>query len=134
MDASRSRSPDVGNADYSEAEVVVAAARAVVEAESSAAVPRTVVPGATAQDTAGASLWAFRILLSRDLPVVSRLVPVGAPLPDVAVHVIQAEGVGLIGVDFFRAALALALGGATVRVVAIEVGLRGRKRLTVVER
>ena len=56
---------------------------------------------------------------------VAVLVAVRHPLPDVAVHVVEAEGVRLERADLGRALPILALGRAAVGVVAVEVGLIG---------
>src|SRR5437667_11474880 len=90
MDASQLRSPDADDADYPETDVDAAVAGVVAATESSAAATRKRdEPGAAAQDTARSRLRTLRIL-PRALFVIVRGVPVGAPLPHVAVHVIQA--------------------------------------------
>src|SRR5262249_7357315 len=65
------------------------------------------------------------------IPVVE---PVAAPLPDVAVHVVQAPGVGQVRADRGRAAEVRPLGRAAVRLVPVKVGLDGRQALPVVEK
>src|SRR5262245_8094941 len=53
----------------------------------------TVCPGAAAQDLLLALRWSLRILL-RGLAVGVAVVPVARPLPDAAVHRVQAVAVG----------------------------------------
>src|SRR5436190_1489374 len=63
-----------------------------------------------------------------------RLVPVLAPLPDVAVHVHQAPGVGRETAHGRRLLAVDALLAVAVGVVAVVVGLVGRDGLAEVER
>src|SRR5262245_7362155 len=87
----KGRRSTTGDADHAEAEVVAAAGWPDPEAVGSSAVFRRAVPTA-------APNHAIRALLGPDwvgdrASGVCLVVPVGAPLPDVSVHVVQPEGV-----------------------------------------
>src|SRR5262249_15572443 len=97
----------------------------VPAAERGAGVEVVVHPPAAAQPAHGAGGGPGRVLF-RAVAVVAQLVPVGAPLEDVAVHVKQAVGVGLVRADLAGALQAGAARGAHVRDRAVDVGvLRG---------
>src|SRR5262249_11362122 len=60
-----------------------------------AAVGGAVVPRAAAQHAQGAALRPRRVA-ARPASIIRLVVVVGDPVPDVAVHVVQAEGVGRV--------------------------------------
>src|SRR5207302_8755934 len=93
--------------------------------------PAKVEPGPAAHDVARPAAGSLRVLTGR---LVGGAVPVAAPLPDVAVHVIQAPGVGLVGADAGRPPQVRPPGGAAVGVVAVEVGLGGAEGGAAVKR
>ena len=64
--------------------------------------------------------------------VIVGRIPVGAPFPDVAVHVEQAERVGRVRTNLLRLGEERAFLVAAVRVIAVEVGLAGCQRIAVV--
>ena len=77
-----------------EAEATVLEAAAVVDsvAARGATVPCVAEPAATAQDTVRArcfALWVYRIAIVASIPVI-------APLPNIAVHVIKTPSIRLL--------------------------------------
>src|SRR5262249_17346892 len=72
--------------------------RCVVIAERCTHVERLGVPGAAAADLATAGGWACRVIRRRFRVVVS-IIPIGGPFPDVAVDIVEAEGVRRIAAD-----------------------------------
>ena len=55
---------------------------------------RPAVPGTAPKDTVISGVWAVWVVCGR-FAVVVRAIPIRAPLPGVAVHVVESEGVGL---------------------------------------
>src|SRR5262249_35157968 len=104
-----------------------------VIAASGAAIRGRIGPGAAAGAFAVAVGRAERIM-RRALVVVTRLVIILPPLPDVAVHVEQPEGVGRVAADPGGPRQVLAARRGPVRKRAIEVGLVARRRLAPPER
>src|SRR5262249_58775400 len=60
--------------------------------------------------------------------LVAEFVAILYPLPDVAVHVVEAEGVGPEGAGLDRLVSVYALGTAALCVISVEVRLLGRDR------
>src|SRR5262249_17362626 len=100
----KSRSPG-DDADEAKAEAGAAAARRVPVAVGRAAEVAVGAPRTSAHNSETATSRRLRPswILPRALVVVVLLVPVGTPLPDVAVHVEQSKSVGLVGADRRRA-------------------------------
>src|SRR5262249_13633538 len=98
-----------------------------------AEVPARVAPRPAARTPELALVRSLRVLFrtAGGVPVVQ---PVAAPLPDVAVHVVQPPGVGSVGADGRRAAEIRALGRVAVGLVAEKVGVVGRQVLPAVKR
>src|SRR5258708_25165096 len=104
--------------------------RRVPPAASRAAAPAGVFPAAAAEDPKLALARTPRI---EDIPltVVVLGVPVGAPLLNVAVHVVQPEGVGLVTAHLARTPQALHLLPSAIGVSRIEVGVPNGEFVTV---
>src|SRR5260221_12900162 len=79
---------------HSKAEIEVPALRRVVIAERRAAIERPTVPRAPATDVLPLDRRSLRIIDGR-LRVVIRAVEIRAPLPDVAVRVVETERIRL---------------------------------------
>ena len=97
------RTQALTHAQHAKSGVVVTVRRRVVEAERGPTVGRAVAPTAATQHAVGAGRWAFRVPWGR-LVVVSRIVPIGTPLPYIPVHVVQSPGVWFFlshGMRFF---------------------------------
>src|SRR5262249_10970980 len=111
------------HADDADAVAVVAGARDVTVAVGGAAVARRVRPAAAAERLARAGGRPRRVQLGAGL-VVAGVLPVGGPLADVTVHVVQAPGVGLVRADLGGALQVRPLGRVPVgrRAVAVGVG------------
>ena len=105
----RRRSRTAPLADHAKAVVAVAVRGLVVVAIGTAQMDRRVVESAPAGNPHHAVLGTLRIV-DRRILVIEIIVPVGTPLPDVAVHVVQAEGVGLKPADRRRPRIAVAAG------------------------
>src|SRR5262245_59354052 len=87
-----------------------------------AAAPALPEPRPAAQHAAIAVPGAGRVAPRADGVVVA-IVPVGAPLQDVAVHVEKPGLAGLVGADGGGTVEERSLGGGAVGEVAVEVGL-----------
>src|SRR5262245_60088677 len=96
-----------------------------------AAVARVREPGAAAQNAKLAGAWSLGINSGPALVVVL-VVPVLAPLGDVAVHVVEAEAIRLVGSDSRSSLQVRALASHTVW-NAVGVGLGGSKRIAAVK-
>lgn len=91
--------------------------------------PRIVERGTAAKNAGdGWTVTIFGISIIRRLGITPR-VGVLAPLPHVAMHVVQAEGIGRKLTDCSCSLPVLALHSVAIRVVAIVVGLRGGNRI-----
>src|SRR5262249_10912715 len=95
-----------------------------------AAEPGVVVPAAAPEDPVRALLRTRGVayLPRRILPV-----PVAAPLPDVAVHVVQPQRIRRVRADSTRLFQVRALGRAAIRIIAVEIGLTGGRRRAVAD-
>src|SRR5262249_14637866 len=119
----------VRNCRDAEAQVAVPARRRVPAAVRRPAVPAVVAPAAAPAHPDRAIVRTLRILLGA-FTIVVFAVPVGTPLPDVAVHVQQAQRVGLavladrVGARGLFAILSVAVGKDR-----IEVGLACAERV-----
>src|SRR3989442_1151677 len=82
--------PGRGDWGQAKAQVEVPVARLVRAAPRRAAVPGVEVPAAAPADPAQALLWPLRV---SHIPRRVVAGPVPAPLPNVAVHVVQTQGV-----------------------------------------
>ena len=82
----------------------VAVVRVVVDTIRDATAPRVVDPAATAKHTARTIIWAFRIGLGITCIIV---IPVLAPLPHVATHIVDAKFVGLLGLHWVGAIIGI---------------------------
>ena len=82
-------------------DVVVIVSRPVVDTARRTAAVCEVVPRPAPQNTRPSFGRAGRVFL-RAWFVVFFTVPVGAPLPDVAMHIVQAEQIGVVTADFTR--------------------------------
>src|SRR5205085_10952302 len=92
-----------------------------------AALP-VVAPRAAADDAIGAVVWPLRV--AAVLAVVRPgVVPVGAPLPQVAVHVVQPQGVRLVLPHEAGAVEGVAGLAAVVGLAAREIGLAEAQRV-----
>src|SRR5262245_36892049 len=116
-----------------EADEVVAARRRAANTLRGAAKTTASDPG-PATDHAADALTGARRVAAQAREVVVALVPVGAPLADVAVHVKEAPGIGPIRADSLRALQLPPASGAAIGEVAVEVGLFGRERPAAVKR
>src|SRR5262249_10439875 len=117
--------------DHAEAVVVAAVVGVLAVAVGGAAGVAAGVPAPAAQHAHPAARGAFRVAV-QTAAVVVLLEPIAAPLPDVAVHVVQAEGVGLVRADGGRAGEIRTVAGA-VGVIAVEVRGEGAEAVAVVE-
>src|SRR5262249_28360823 len=92
------------------------------------AIPPVAVPAAAAEHPRRTLRRALRVL-RRMARLVVWVVPVGAPLADVAVHVVQPERVRFVATHLAGAPEMRSLGGASVRVPAVDVRLGGGERV-----
>src|SRR5208337_603293 len=83
---------------HAEAQVEVPALRRVPAAVRRAAAPGVVAP-ATAPDDPGRGLGRARRIGRRRRGVVFLIIPIGAPFPDVADHIVKTPGIGREGTD-----------------------------------
>src|SRR5262249_58622954 len=82
------------------------------------------VPAAAADDAFGAGRRTVRVQVV-SVAVAVRSVPVGRPLPHIAVHVAEAPRVQREAADERRPLSVLARRRGAVRIAAVVVGLRG---------
>src|SRR5262245_44667394 len=116
-----------GDEDDAEAEMVAAGLGLGAVAVGAAAAAAIVIPRPAPQYPAVARGRALRVDDGTVL-VVEPLVAVGAPLPDVAVHVMKPPDVGGVGADRGGVADGGPELDRAVRVAAVEVGLVRRQR------
>src|SRR5262249_6914012 len=109
-----------------EAQAEVPARRRAPVAARRPATPAVAAPAAAPVHTERAASRTARVD-RRAGQVVVGVIPVEAPLPDVAVHVVQPQPVRPVRADL-AGALQVRPPGRAVGVVAVEVGLRGRER------
>ena len=98
-------------------EIDVRNRRIIVKAIRRRSVPPTVNERAATQHTGGTD--ALQDIAALRNGIVPRL----APLPNVAVHVVQAPGVGLVGTDGRRPSQVRYILRVTVGIVSVEIGL-----------
>src|SRR5262249_51776237 len=135
----RSRSLGAEDEDHAEANTFGPRVRVARTAAGRAAALTVVIPRATADD-AGCDrpiglpgVGTFRIG-RRALRGVVLLEPIAAPLPDVAMHIVQPPIIGLVLADRGRRADTGLPGGVVVRLRAVEVGVVGGDLRAVVRR
>ena len=87
----------LGDKNQTKPKVVVQGGGATAVPNGRTAIPREVVPTAAPTDTARASVrtcWIYTV--NNTILIVGLLIFVKTPLPYVAVHIIQAPGIGLL--------------------------------------
>ena len=96
----RSDDASIRGAGEAEAVVVVPARGGPVVAGGGAAVGCAATPAAAALNAAGTPPGADGVGARLRVERAAPLVPVQAPFPNVAVHVVESPGVGLVGADY----------------------------------
>src|SRR5262249_44036278 len=117
---------------HAEAVEVVALVRLLSVAVGAAAWSTAVNPTAAAQDPLRTYLRPARVVF-RAAMIIRLAEPVGAPLPNVAVHVVKAPSIRLIGADR-RGATQVGPAPGVIGIAAIEIGNARGERIAKVER